>query len=144
MSDSVLGVVRPRIDAPEKVTGATRFAADGWVHALLHARLVLSTEPHARILGIDGDAALATPGVVAVLAAADLPIATTGNDRTAEPLAREEVVFDGQPVAIVVAESEEAAADAVEAVVVEYEPLEAVVDVEEAMRPGAALARLVD
>ena len=144
MSDSVLGVVRPRIDAPEKVTGATRFAADGWVHALLHARLVLSTEPHARILGIDGDAALATPGVVAVLAAADLPIATTGNDRTAEPLAREEVVFDGQPVAIVVAESEEAAADAVEAVVVEYEPLEAVVNVEEAMRLGAALARLVD
>ena len=144
MSDGAIGVARPRIDAPEKVTGATRFAADGWVHALLHARLVLATEPHARINSIDGEAALAVPGVVAVLAAADLPIATTGNDRTAEPLAREEVVFAGQPVAIVVAESQEAAADAVEAVVVEYEPLEAVVDVEEAMRPGAALARLVD
>ena len=144
MSDSVLGVARPRIDAPEKVTGATRYAADGWVHGLLHARLVVATEPHARILGIDRDAALAIPGVVAVLAAADLPIETTGNDRTAEPLAREEVVFAGQPVAIVVAESEATAEDGVEAVVVEYEALEAVVDVEQAMRPGAPLARVAD
>jgi CO/xanthine dehydrogenase Mo-binding subunit len=144
MSDGVVGVARPRIDAPEKVTGATRFAADGWVHGLLHARLVLSTEPHAQIGRVDGGAALAIPGVMAVLTAADLPIETKGNDRTAEPLAREEVVFAGQPVAIVVAESEATAEDGVGAVVVEYEPLEAVVDVEEAMRPGAPLARVVD
>jgi CO/xanthine dehydrogenase Mo-binding subunit len=142
--DGAIGVRRPRIDAPEKVTGATLFAADGYVHGLLHARLVLSTEPHALIRGIEKDAALAVPGVVAVLAAADLPIQTTGNDRTAEPLARDEVVFAGQPVAIVVAESEAAAEDGVEAVVVEYETLEAVVDVEQAMQPGAALARVAD
>jgi CO/xanthine dehydrogenase Mo-binding subunit len=142
--DGAIGVRRPRIDAPEKVTGATLFAADGYVHGLLHARLVLSTEPHALIRGIETDSALAVPGVVAVLAAADLPIQTTGNDRTAEPLAREEVVFAGQPVAIVVAESEAAAEDGVEAVVVEYETLEAVVDVEQAMQPGAALARVAD
>jgi CO/xanthine dehydrogenase Mo-binding subunit len=143
-SDGTIGVRRPRIDAPEKVTGATRFAADGYVHGLLHARLVLSTEPHALIRGIEKDAALAVPGVVAVLGAADLPIQTTGNDRTAEPLAREEVVFAGQPVAIVVAESEAAAEDGVEAVVVEYEDLEPVVDVEQAMQPGAPLARVTD
>jgi len=144
VSESVLGVARPRIDAPEKVTGATRYAADGRVHDLLHARLVLAHEPHARIGRIDAEGALALKGVVAVLTAADLPIRTTGNDRTAEPLAREEVVFAGQPVAIVVANSEAAAADGVEAVVVEYEPLEAVVDVEQAMRPGAPLARVAD
>jgi CO/xanthine dehydrogenase Mo-binding subunit len=144
MSDGAIGVRRPRIDAPEKVTGATRFAADGYVHGLLHARLVLSTESHALIRGIEKDSALAVPGVVAVLSAADLPIQTTGNDRTAEPLAREEVVFAGQPVAIVVAESEAAAEDGVEAVFVEYEALEAVVDVEQAMQPGAALARVAD
>jgi CO/xanthine dehydrogenase Mo-binding subunit len=144
VSESAIGVARPRIDAPEKVTGATRFAADGYVHGLLHARLVLSTEAHALIRNVERDAALAIQGVVAVLTAADLPIETTGNDRTAEPLAREEVVFAGQPIAIVVAESEAAAEDGVEAVVVAYEPLEAVVDVEQAMQPGAALARLVD
>ena len=49
MSDTLIGVARPRVDAPDKVTGATRFAADGYVHGLLHARPVLSTEAHARI-----------------------------------------------------------------------------------------------
>jgi CO/xanthine dehydrogenase Mo-binding subunit len=145
MSDtSLIGVPRPRVDAREKVTGATRYAADGYVHGLLHARPVLATEPHARILGVDGQAALAIPGVVAVLTASDLPIASPGTDRTSEPLAREEVVFAGQPVALVVAETEAAAEDGAEATLVEYEPLEPVVDVEAAMQPGAALARVVE
>ena len=144
MSESVIGVARPRIDAPDKVTGATRYAADGYVHGLLHARPILSTEAHARIRRVDREAALAVPGVVAILVAADLPTATTGTDRTAEPLAREEVVFAGQPVAIVVAESEAAAEDGAEAVVVEYETLPAAIDLEEAMTPGAPLARLVE
>ncbi len=140
----LIGVARPRIDAPDKVTGATRFGADGHVHALLHARPVLSVEAHARIRGIDTQAALAVPGVVAVLAAADLPIASTGTDRSAEPLAREEVVFAGQPVALVIAESEAAAEDGAEAVLVDYEPLAAVVDVEAAMELDAPLARTVE
>jgi CO/xanthine dehydrogenase Mo-binding subunit len=144
MSEALIGVARPRIDAPEKVTGATRFAADGYVHGLLHARPVLATEAHARIRGIDSAGARALPGVVAVLAAADLPIATAGTDRTSEPLAREEVVFAGQPVALVIAESEAAAEDAAEAVVVDYELLPPVVDVEAAMEIGAPLARTVE
>jgi CO/xanthine dehydrogenase Mo-binding subunit len=144
MSDSLIGVARPRLDAPDKVTGATRYAADGYVHGLLHARPVLATEAHARIRGIDGSAALALPGVVAVLAAADLPIASAGTDRTSEPLARDEVVFAGQPVALVIGESEAAAEDGAEAVVVDYEPLAAVVDVEAAMEVGAPLARTVE
>lgn len=144
MSETVIGARRPRIDAPDKVTGATRFAADGYVHGLLHARLVLSTEAHARIRDVYRDDALAVPGVVAVLVAGDLPTTTTGTDRTAEPLARAEVVFAGQPVAIVVAESEAAAEDGAEAVLVEYEPLDTVVDLEDAMLPGAPLARLVE
>src|SRR5262245_30161084 len=144
MSDSVIGVARPRIDARDKVTGATRFAADGYVQGLLHARPVLATEAHARIRGIDRKEALAIPGVVAVLGAADLPIATSGTDRTSEPLAREEVVFAGQPVALVIAESEAAAEDGAEAVLVDYEPLPPVVDVEAAMETDAPLARTVE
>jgi CO/xanthine dehydrogenase Mo-binding subunit len=143
-SESVVGVPRSRLDSPEKVTGATRYAADGYVHGLLHARPILSTEAHGRIRSVDRQAALAVPGVVAVLVAADLPTATTGTDRTAEPLAREEVVFAGQPIAIVVAETESAAEDGAETVVVEYEMLPSVIDLEEAMRPGAALARLAE
>ena len=54
----VIGVARPRVDAPEKVTGQTRYAADGYVHGLLHARLVLATEPHALIERIKGADAL--------------------------------------------------------------------------------------
>ncbi|HEX2427757.1 MAG TPA: xanthine dehydrogenase family protein molybdopterin-binding subunit [Gaiellaceae bacterium] len=144
MSETLIGVARPRVDAPDKVTGATRYAADGYVHGLLHARPVLSTEVHARIRGVDKEAALATPGVVAVLVASDLPLATAGTDRTSEPLAREEVVFAGQPVALVIGETEAAAEDGAEAVVVDYELLDVVVDVEAAMEPGAPLARLVE
>ncbi len=144
MSEPYIGVSRPRVDAPDKVTGATRYAADGYVHGLLHARLVLSTEAHARIRAVHREDALAMPGVVAVLVAADLPLATTGTDRTAEPLAREEVVFAGQPVAMVIGETQAAAEDASELVFVELDSLQPVVDLEEAMRPGAALARLVE
>jgi CO/xanthine dehydrogenase Mo-binding subunit len=137
----VIGVSRPRLDSPEKVTGATRYAADLHVPGLLHARLVLSWEAHAAIERVDAAAALQVPGVVAVLTAGDLPLAAEGSNRTNEPLARGEVVFAGQPVAIVVAESEAAAEDGAEAVVVDYSPLPAVLDLEKAMAPDSPLAR---
>ena len=137
----VIGSSRPRVDSPEKVAGETRYAADDALVGLLHARLVLSTEAHALVERIETDAALAHPRVVAVLTAADLPVATQGVGRSSEPLARSEVVFAGQPVALVVAESETAAEDAAEAVVVHYAPLAAVLDLEGAMAPGAAPAR---
>ena len=84
---------------------------------------------------------LAVPGVVAVLTAAALPIVATGKGRPYEPLAREEVVYAGQPVAIVVAETEALAEDGAQLVAVELVPLEPVLDVEAAARPGAPLAR---
>ena len=137
-----VGVARARPDAPAKVRGATRFAADRDVRGLLHARLVLSPRAHARITGIDVTGAYATPGVVAVLAAGDLPIVASGTDRLSAPLALSEVVFAGQPVALVVARTPEAAADGAELVVVDLEALPAAVDPEHSMRPAAALARI--
>jgi CO/xanthine dehydrogenase Mo-binding subunit len=139
---SAIGVPTPRRDSESKVRGATRFAADAPVAGLLHARLVLAHEAHARITAIRTDAARALPGVVAVLTAADLPIAATGAGRMYEPLAREEVVYAGQPVALVVAESEALAQDGTELVEVELEPLEAVVDLEAAAAPGSARFRI--
>ncbi|MGZ4250868.1 MAG: xanthine dehydrogenase family protein molybdopterin-binding subunit [Solirubrobacteraceae bacterium] len=139
---ATVGVSRPRRDSGPKVRGATRFAGDINVPGLLHARLVLSHEAHAMISAIGTDAALAVPGVVAVLTAADLPLAATGRGRTYEPLAREEVVYAGHPVALVVAESEAAAEDGAELVEVELDPLEPVLDLEAAARPGAPRARV--
>jgi CO/xanthine dehydrogenase Mo-binding subunit len=138
---SSIGVARRRLDGEAKVRGATRYAADLEVPGLLHGRLVLAAEAHARIASIDSAAALAVPGVVAVLTAADLPIAGDGPGRAREPLARSEVVYAGQPVALVVAETEAAAVDGAEGVVVDTELLPAVLDLEAAMTPGAESVR---
>jgi CO/xanthine dehydrogenase Mo-binding subunit len=139
---SSVGVARPRPDAPAKVRGTTRYAADRTPRGLLYARLVLSQRAHAKILGIDAAVALAVPGVVAVMTAADLPIRAKGTDRLVRPLARGEVVFAGEPVALVVAESLAAATDAAELVEVQAQPLPVVLDPEAAMEPESPLARL--
>ncbi len=94
------------------------------------------------IKSIGTEAARAVPGVVAVLTADDLPIRATGKGRLFEPLAREEVVYAGQPVALVIADSEALAEDGVELVEVELEPLEPVLELEAATQPGAPLARV--
>jgi CO/xanthine dehydrogenase Mo-binding subunit len=138
-----IGVSRPRPDSREKVTGLTRFEADRPVIGLLHARLVPSLYAHSRIRGIDASEALALPGVIAVLTAADLPIRHRDDMRMFEPLARSETVFAGQPVAMVIAESESIAEDAVGLVTIDAEPLPTVLDPEAAMAPESPLARLV-
>lgn len=139
---SGVGSRRPRIDGRDKVTGATRYAADHDRPRLLHARIVPSLYAHARITSIDPTEALAFPGVVAVLTARDLPIVARGKERRCQPLARSEALFAGQPIALVVARSEAAAEDAVPLVVVEVEPLEPAVDLMAAVEPDAPVARL--
>ena len=137
----MIGVARRRRDGDEKVRGVTRYVGDLDVPGLLHARPVLAAEAHARLLSISTDEALAVPGVVAVLTASDLPLAG-GSGRVAEPLAREEIVWSGQPVALVIAESEAAAEDGAALVWAEEEPLEAVLDLEAAMASGAVPSRV--
>ena len=126
----VIGVPRPRADSRAKVTGAARYAADQPAPGpgLLHGRLVPSVYAHARIRSIDAAAALAMPGVVAVLTAADLAIVAEGDGRPFEPLAKGVARFAGQPVALVVARTEAEAEDAVDVVDVDVEPLAPVVD----------------
>ena len=143
MSDNAraVGVPRPRPDSEIKVRGAIRYLADRRHPDALHARPVLATYAHARVDGIDTAAALALPGVVAVMTAADVPVPSGDLDRLVEPLARHEVVFAGQPVALVIAETAAIAADAAELVEVRLTSLPAVVDPSAAMEPGVGLAR---
>ncbi|MBV9943359.1 MAG: xanthine dehydrogenase family protein molybdopterin-binding subunit, partial [Solirubrobacterales bacterium] len=140
--ESAIGAATPRRDSEPKVRGTTKYAGDLAVPGLLHARLLLSHDAHALIKSIDTAAARALPGVIAVLAADDLPIVATGPARSREPLARQEIVYAGQPIAIVVAETEAQAADALELIDVELELVEAVLDLEAAAQPGSALARV--
>jgi len=135
-----VGAPRARLDSRAKVTGRARYAADLAVPGTLHARVVPSVYAHARLRRIDASRALAMPGVVAVLTAPDLPIVGWEDRREFDPLARTEVMFAGQPVALVIAESESAAEDAVDLVEVDAEPLEPVTDAVAAARPDAPLA----
>lgn len=138
-----VGTSIPRQDGPDKVTGRARYAGDQLVSGLLHARLVTSPYAHARILGINASEALSLPGVVAVYTAETLGMAQANSgSRGQSPLARQEALWCGHPVAIVVGETEAAAEDGVNAVEVDYEPLPAAVDSEAAALPGAPPARV--
>jgi CO/xanthine dehydrogenase Mo-binding subunit len=141
-TSSAIGVSRRRVDGEPKVRGVTRYAADLPVAGLLHARLVLAAEAHGRIVSIERDGARALPGVVAVLVADDLPFADGAGGRGGQPLARSEIVYSGQPVAMVVAETEAAAEDGVDLVEVDVEPLPAVLELEAALAVGSAPWRI--
>ncbi len=135
---AVIGQRIPLRDGESKAAGRVQYAGDIALPGLLHARLVLSPYPHATVRAIDTREALAFPGVVAVFTAADLPdIVPSSRHRLM--LARERVMFAGQPVALVVARDEATAQDAADLVFVDYEPLPAVVDAETAMAPDAPL-----
>jgi len=140
---TLVGTSIPRQDGPDKVTGRARYAGDQPAPGLLYARLVTSPYAHARILGIDSAEALSLPGVVAVFTAETLGMAQADSvSRAQSPLARQEALWCGHPVAIVVGETEAAAEDGVNAVEVDYDPLPAAIEPEAAARPGAPPARV--
>jgi len=132
----------PRPDAVEKVSGAARFVTDVTVPGMLHAKLLRSPLPHARIKGIDAEAALRMPGVVAVLTGADFAGLNHhwGLFLRDRPLiAVDRVRYVGEPVAAVVAEDEYSAEEALDAILVDYEDLPYVTDAEAALAPDAPL-----
>lgn len=133
-----LGKRHKIIDGAEKLTGTAQYTADVSLPGMLHARPVLSPYAHARITSINRTAALAIPGVVAVLTAADLPTRDRPvNSRSSAVLAHDVVLFRGHPVVVVVAESEAAAQDGADAVEIDYEPLPVVASPEDALAPNA-------
>ena len=134
-----VGTSLPRQDGPDKITGRARYAGDQVLPGMLYARLVLSPYAHARILNIDISPALVVPGVAGVFTAEMLGMAQVDTlSRALSPLAVNEVVWCGHPVAIVVGETEASAEDGAAAVEVDYEPLAAVIDPEAALRDDFA------
>ncbi len=144
-----------RIEDPALVTGRGAFVDDFDLDGQAQLCFLRSPHAHARIVSIDASAAMAIPGVVTVLTGDDLVRAGVGvfpgpagfkrpdgSNAVApprRPLAHERVRFVGEAVAAIVAATREAALDARDAVVVEYEELPAVVDLDDAIAPGAPL-----
>jgi CO/xanthine dehydrogenase Mo-binding subunit len=134
-----VGASARRIEGEPKVTGEFAYGSDLHAANALVGVTVRSPHASARVLRVDVTAARDAPGVAAVLTAADLPGRTTfGLEFCDQPVLAADVVrFAGEPVAIVAAESLEQARHAAAAVVVEYEPLPVVADMEQALRPDA-------
>jgi len=138
MAEKLIGVNYTPPDLLAKVTGRARYAEDFRADGMLFCKLLLSPMPHARVTRIDTSAALAMPGVRAILTADDLPPSARGDI----PVLTNEPAYEGEPILAVAAVDEVAAADAIEAIELELEPLPFVVDPLESLRPGSPNARL--
>jgi carbon-monoxide dehydrogenase large subunit len=134
MPGSILGHPVLRTEDPKILLGDARYVDDLDQPGALHAVFVRSTVAHARLEGIDTEAAAAMPGVAGVFTAADLdlepiaPMSMIPEAMGRPPLARDTVRFVGDAVAVVVAETRSTAVDAAGEVIVDYEPLPVVVD----------------
>jgi len=128
----------------ERVTGELKFTGDMRLKDMLHVKLVRINVPRAKILSIDTDAAFQIDGVVDIVSAADLPdpMPRFGPFVPDQPvIATKTVNFLGEPIAAVVAETEDAAAYAASLVKVDYEELPGVYTVEQALAPDAPLVQ---
>lgn len=134
-----VGRPQTRVDAWEKVTGRARYTHDVRLPGMVHAVIVRSPYPHARIRAIRTERALAIPGVLAVLTHENCPPIPWGRegDRVLNPVVR----YHGDEVAVVAARDLATARAAAAALEVEYDPLPFVVDLEEAMKPDAPPVR---
>ena len=132
-----------RVDARGKVTGEAPYPGDVTPEALLHAKVLFSGQPHARMLSMDISQAAAFPGVVAILTAADVPVneyglimpdqpvlVGLGSDMPHSDVSR----WEGDQIAVVIAESELVAQQASALIAVEWEPLPIITDMLEAMK----------
>lgn len=128
-----------RKEAVDKVTGVAKCSADFVAPGILRARIVASSQAHARPLAVDADAARAMADVGAIVTGADADILCGGVLADRPPLARGRVRYHGEPVAVVVADSEAEAAAAAMCVRVRYERLAVVNSPTEAMAEGAPL-----
>src|SRR5574342_519085 len=154
MSTRYFGERIKRNEDPRLLTGQGLYVDDVDLPNMLHAAFLRSPYAHARINNIDISQALGREGVVAIYAANDLgdywkpgPLLVSPppvkdivfNEKTQVPLARDKVKFAGEPIVMVLAESRYIAEDALADIQIDYDPLEAVVDLEKALGPASTL-----
>lgn len=145
MTEGLQYVGKPllRVDSPLKATGSAEYTVDVSLPGMLVGRILRSPHPHARIISIDTSRALRVPGVKAVVTHREMPDVKHGFVETPRypadqrVLAADRVRYVGEEVAAVAATDPFAAEEALGLIEVEYEPLPAVFDPEEAMRLGA-------
>ena len=144
----VVGTRPIRPDGVDKVIGRAVFAADTRAAGMLWGKIKRSPHAHAKILSIDTSAAEALPGVKAVVTAANFPEITSEEafvgegpmnfrDLSRNIMARDKALYEGHAVAAVAAVTQEIASQALDLIDVQYEVLPFVIDVDEAMAPGA-------
>ena len=143
----LVGTKVKRREDPRLVQGLSHYVDDLRMADVLHVALLRSPHAHARINGINKDAAVALPGVVSVVTGADIgdsvgsvPCAAANPTLRTPPhpvLAQDAVRYVGEPVVAVVAEDSYTARDALDLIEVDYEPLPAVSDLEKALQPGS-------
>ena len=144
MSTSFIGTSPNRVGGIDRVTGLQEYVADVRLPDVLEARLVTVDCARARIISIDASAAMKVPGVRLVMTAADLPdpMPRFGPQNEDRPvIAVGETKYHGDPVALVAAETKDAAAEGARLVRVEYEELPAVFTVAAALDPAAPLVQ---
>ena len=155
MSNQYIGQRIRRNEDPRLLTGQALFVDDVQMPGMLHAAFLRSDYAHARLRSIDVSAARAHPGVVAVYTAEDMgdfwrpgpllvpaPHSIPGlifNKRTQIPLVRDKARHVGEPLAVVIADSRYTAEDALADILLDMDPLDAVTDLEQALKPGSAL-----
>src|SRR5215469_12111272 len=145
----LFGAAVKRREDPRLITGGATYVDDIHLRNLAYVSFVRSPHAHARIKNVDTTAASRAPGVIAVYTGKDL-VGKVGNVPTAwlipnsdlktpahPPIAVDTVRYVGDAVAVVAAETRAAARDAADLIQVDYEPLPAVVDQEQAVQPGA-------
>jgi len=134
-----IGSSVPKVDALDKALGITQYVGDMQMPGMLHARIRWSGVPHAVIRGIDTSDAEKVPGVRAVLTAGDIP----GVNRYGLAVQDQRVLADDKvrsaadPVALVAAETEQAAEEAINKIKLDLEPLRPVLSIEDALDPTA-------
>jgi len=148
MSDHSVGSSHARIDARGKVTGQAQYSGDLFKPGMLFMKTLFAERPHARVIQIHTQKALAAPGIIAIYTSKDVPVNEYGLQIPDQPVLcgpgsgkphADIVRFVGDQIAAVVAETEAQAAAAVKLIEVDYEDLPPLTDPVVAMRPGAPI-----